>query len=212
MATDGKDHAVEGPARVRTAALQGPGRPPVVGKDPAVLAADIERTREELAGTLAAIADRVSPKQVAKRTRQKVGASVKETAGKAEEKLKTGTAAAVETVKGAADAVKETVSGQGSRVGQGTRLGQAAPGPVRVAPAAHLADEPHVAVSSTSERVVPAPNPLSQGTVTIPVSSAGALPAATPTYRPAPASKLPIYAGAAAAVAVVLLLLRRRRR
>lgn len=206
MASDGKDHAVEGPARVRTAALQGPGRPPVVGKDPAALAADIERTREELAGTLAAIADRVSPKQVAKRTKEKVSASVKETAGKAEEKLKTGTAAAVETVKGAADAVKETVSGQGAR------HGQAAPGPVAVASATHLADEPHVAVSSTSERVVPAPNPLSQGTVTIPVSSAGALVDAPASYRPAPASKLPIYAGAAAAVAVVLLLLRRRRR
>jgi hypothetical protein len=47
--------------------------------DPAVLAAEIERTRAELAETLDAIADKVSPKRVAKRTSQKV----KETAHEA---------------------------------------------------------------------------------------------------------------------------------
>jgi hypothetical protein len=62
--------------------------------DPAVLAAEIERTREELAATLDAIADRVSPKRVAKRTTRKVAevaheaaASVKDTATTAREKV-----------------------------------------------------------------------------------------------------------------------------
>ena len=48
--------------------------------DPEALAADIEKTREELAETLDAIAEKVSPKRVAKRTTKKVGDSVKGTA------------------------------------------------------------------------------------------------------------------------------------
>ena len=198
-----------------------------------MLAADIERTREELAGTIAAIADRVSPKQVAARTRQRVEESARETATKVEDRLRTGTAAAVEAVKGVADEVKERVSGRPApeRPARTGALGSS----TRVRPAAHLTDEPHVAVSSGSERVASAPNPLSQETVTIPVSSAGALADATPppvaaapgaelpsaspltassvlSYRPAPESMMPIYAGAAAALAALLLLLRRRRR
>ena len=233
MATDGKDHAVQSTGRVRTAALQGPGRPPAVGKDPAVLAADIERTREELAGTIAAIADRVSPKLVAQRTRQRVEESARETATKVEDRLRTGTAAAVEAAKAAADQVKERMSGQPApeRPQRTIAVGSS----TRVRPAAQLTGEPHVAASSTSERVGSAPNPLPQDTVTIPVSSAGALADATPppvaappgaeltspsrpvaasvlSYRPAQESMTPIYAGAAAALAALLLLLRRRRR
>ena len=111
MATHGKDDAVEGswsPKRPRTAAEQRAAAP--TSTDPGALAADIERTREELAETLDAIADKVSPKRVAKRTTKKVGDSVKEGAGKAEEALKTGAAAAVETVRDAAETVKEKVS------------------------------------------------------------------------------------------------------
>jgi hypothetical protein len=48
--------------------------------DPDQMAADIERTREELAETLDAIADKVSPKRVAKRTTKKVATAVKDTA------------------------------------------------------------------------------------------------------------------------------------
>jgi hypothetical protein len=48
--------------------------------DPEQIAADIERTREELAETLDAIAEKVSPKRVAKRTTKKVAAAVKDTA------------------------------------------------------------------------------------------------------------------------------------
>lgn len=111
MATHGKDDAVEGswsPKRPRTAAEQRAAAPTSTDLD--ALAADIERTREELAETLDAIADKVSPKRVAKRTTKKVGDSVKEGAGKAEEALKTGAAAAVETVKDAAETVREKVS------------------------------------------------------------------------------------------------------
>ena len=111
MATHGKDDAVEGswsPKRPRTAAEQRAAAP--TSTDPDALAADIDRTREELAETLDAIADKVSPKRVAKRTTKKVGDSVKEGAGKAEEALKTGAAAAVETVKDAAETVREKVS------------------------------------------------------------------------------------------------------
>ena len=53
---------------------------PKAKADPEQLAADIERTREELAETLDAIADKVSPKRVAKRTTKKVTNAVKETA------------------------------------------------------------------------------------------------------------------------------------
>ena len=208
MATHGKDDAVEGswsPKRPRTAAQQRAAAP--TAKDPEVLAADIERTREELAQTLDAIADKVSPKRVARRTSKRLGESVKEGAGRAEEAFKTGAAAAVETVRDAAETVKEKVA--------------PSPDPVTTT-GLH---EPVVVVSSSGYPVVAAPDPRSQDTVA--VSSAGALADATsaavvapagselPPYRPyapPPASRLPVYAGAAAALAVVLLLLRRRRR
>ena len=208
MATHGKDDAVEGswsPKRPRTAAEQRAAAPTT--KDPEVLAADIERTREELAQTLDAIADKVSPKRVARRTSRRLGESVKEGAGRAEEALKTGAAAAVETVKDAAETVKEKVA--------------PSPDPV-VTTGLH---EPVVVVSSSADPVLSAPDLRSQDTVA--VSSAGALADATPapvlapagaelpTYRPyapPPPSRLPVYAGAAAALAVVLLVLRRRRR
>ena len=67
--------------------------------DPAALAAEIEKTREDLAGTLDAIADRVSPKRVARRTSKKVAASVKESAAAAKESVVEGAAAAKEAVR-----------------------------------------------------------------------------------------------------------------
>ena len=193
MATHGKDDAVEGswsPKRPRTAAQQRAAAP--TAKDPEVLAADIERTREELAQTLDAIADKVSPKRVARRTSKRLGESVKEGAGRAEEAFKTGAAAAVETVRDAAETVKEKVAPSLDPV---TTTGL---------------HEPVVVVSSSGPPVVTAPVLRSQDTVA--VSSAGAeLPTYRP-YTPPPASRLPVYAGAAAALVVVLLLLRRRRR
>jgi len=67
--------------------------------DPAALAAEIEKTREDLAGTLDAIAEKVSPKRVAKRTSKKVAASVKEGAAAAKESVVEGAAAAKEAVR-----------------------------------------------------------------------------------------------------------------
>lgn len=65
------------------------------------LAAEIERTREDLAHTLDAIAEKVSPKRVASRTTKKVTQAVKGTAQDA-----------VESVKEGASAVKDKVSGE----------------------------------------------------------------------------------------------------
>lgn len=64
------------------AALKGAG-----SKDPEQLAADIEKTRAELAETLDAIAEKVSPKRVAKRTTKKVADAVKDTASSAKDKV-----------------------------------------------------------------------------------------------------------------------------
>ncbi|MCW2615690.1 MAG: hypothetical protein JWN08_2684 [Frankiales bacterium] len=225
MASDGKDDAVEGswsPKRPRTAGEQrststevpSAVAPSTAGKDPEALAADIERTREELAETLDAIADKVSPKRVAKRTKAQVGERVKETAAKAEDAVKTGAHAAAETVKEAAGSVKESAIAA-------TAAAKEKVGGTEDASSRRL---------SAPSPVLAAPHPLSQETVTIPVSSAGALADATPPPVTAPAgsqvppyrsttsamstapSRLPVYAGAAAALAVVLLLLRRRRR
>jgi hypothetical protein len=77
--------------------------------DPEALAGDIERTREELAETLDAIAEKVSPKKVASRTRKKVGDAVKEGAHEATDAVK-GTAA------DAADAVKHGVAAAKAKV------------------------------------------------------------------------------------------------
>lgn len=96
--------AVEGswsPKRSRTAAEKKAGRNG--SPDPEVLAEEIEKTREELAETLDAIADKVSPKRVAGRTKKaaKDGAadavdSVKETAAGAAQAVKAGVAKAKE--------------------------------------------------------------------------------------------------------------------
>lgn len=89
--------------RARTAAEQ--RQETVTSNDPEVLATEIERTREELADTLDAIADKVSPKRVAGRTKKKVGDAVKDGAEGAKETVRAGTAA----VRGAATGAKETV-------------------------------------------------------------------------------------------------------
>jgi hypothetical protein len=68
--------------------------------DPDQLAAEIEKTREDLAETLDAIAEKVSPKRVAKRTTKKVTSAVKDTAHDA-----------ATTVKDTATSAKEKVTG-----------------------------------------------------------------------------------------------------
>lgn len=66
--------------------------------DPEVLADEIEKTREELAETLDAIADKVSPKRVGARTRKKVG----DAASAAVDSVKDSAGHAADAVKGAA--------------------------------------------------------------------------------------------------------------
>ena len=82
-------------------------------QEPAALAAEIERTREELASTLDAIADKVSPKRVAKRSTKKVADSVKETAAHAKESVvhaKDAITAADTTADTAADTTADTTA------------------------------------------------------------------------------------------------------
>ena len=97
--SDGTDKAVAkalsrpSPGRARAS-----GESRVASPDPATLVAEIERTREGLAETLDAIADKVSPKRVVKRTTQKVTGSVKETAILAKEAVVEKAIAAKEAV------------------------------------------------------------------------------------------------------------------
>ena len=86
--------AGKAPAKPRTSAAK---KKP---SDPDELAAEIEKTREDLAETLDAIAEKVSPKRVAKRTTKKVTTAVKDTAHEAAESVKDG-----------ANVIKEKVSG-----------------------------------------------------------------------------------------------------
>jgi hypothetical protein len=105
------DPADKGPAarRGRTAAEE--RQQGVPSNDPEVLTAEIERTREELAETLDAIADKVSPKRVAGRTKKKVSDAVKDGAEGAAQTVKAGTAAVKEAAVGAKEAVEEKLAG-----------------------------------------------------------------------------------------------------
>ena len=209
MATHGKDDAVEGswsPKQTRTAAEQREADRPAADKSPDELASDIEKTREELAETLGEIADKVSPKKVAKRTQDKVTADVKEKAHQAEDAVRTGAAAAVEAVKEKVDAVKDKVQGSDDAPTVGGASSMKLGKPVE--------GQPTRSVSSAPDPVGTAPSPLSQDTVSI---GATPTPASSVTpYRSTATSssseKVPVYAGAAGAVAALVLLLRRRRR
>lgn len=151
--------------------------------DPDQLAQDIERTREDLAETFDAIADKVSPKRVVDRTKiqakadaQQAVATVKEASAHAAEVVKVKAAVAAESVKSGVASAKERISG----------------------------DAPAAPVSSTGA--------LADATI-VQTEPAGAdAPAWTPYPAPDAASKAPLYAGAGAAALVLLLVLRRRRR
>ena len=177
--------------------------------DPDQLAQDIERTREDLAVTLDAIADRVSPKRVVDRTKTQAKADaqqavvtvkeasahaaavVKEKVAAASASTKVKAAAAAESVKSGVAQAKERVSGD-----------DAVRSPL--APATSVEVGAAAPVSSTGA--------LADAAV-VQTEPAGAdAPAWTPYPAPEPASKAPLYAGAGAAVLVLLLVLRRRRR
>lgn len=212
---DGTDATVR---RARTAAEQresaGAGSP-----NPEVLAGEIERTREELAETLDAIADKVSPKRVVERTKQDVSqtvkdgaaeasASVKETAAEASAALSAGVA----SLKSSAQQAKETVQEKIAAHGTATP-----PAPTTGA----LADAAEVPVAEPALAVDPAVDPAlavdPAGADIPPLPAVGAVPSApvggsVATYGASPAVPKEVLAGAGAALAVLFLLLRHRKR
>lgn len=176
--------------------------------DPAVLASEIERTREELAETLDAIAEKVSPKKAAARTKKKVAEAVKEGVHDAADAVKGTASDATDAVKGGVASVKEMVAGTDAP----PRGPLAPPASVEIGAATPL-DAP-VPLPGAEVPVEPAPTPgaLADAAriVTEPPGSETPLyPAALPPQVP---SRAPVFAGAGAAVLVLLLVLRRRRR
>ena len=175
--------------------------------DPEVLAADIERTREDLAETLDAIADKVSPKKVVTRTRKKVGDAVKDGAHDAAEAVKGTASDAAEAVKGGVAAVKAKVGEEDA-----PRSPLAPPTSVEVDAASPVDAPGSLAGATVPVEPAPTPGALADAAV-VPVEPAGAEAPSYPTALPPPApSRVPVFAGAAAALAVLLLLRRRRRR
>ena len=79
-------------------------------QDPEVLAAQIEATRDDLAETLDAIADKVSPKKVAARGRQQVKETVREKAALAKEVVSEKAASAKVVVTEKTASAKEAVA------------------------------------------------------------------------------------------------------
>jgi hypothetical protein len=172
--------------------------------DPEALAAEIEKTREDLADTLDAIAEKVSPKRVAKRTTKKVTSAVKDTAHDA------------------ASAVKDTASSAKEKVSGGRSEQSWAPPAPKARPAAAPVED-----LSPQDATHPLPLPSTEAApvpadiVTAPAVSSTPEPA-KPWYAP-PAAAVPppasggslvrpeyIAVGAAAAL-VAWFLVRRRR-
>lgn len=205
--------------RPRTAAEQRADRASG-SNDPEVLADEIERTREDLAETLDAIADKVSPKRVSERTKKKVTDSVKEKTDAAKEHLQAGAASAKETAKQTAEHAKEQVQAGAASAKQ---------------TAEHAKEQVQEKVSGSDDSVAATPGALADRADTevvvdtaVVVEPVGAdVPPAAPlgtppppavggiggvqTYGASPAVPKEAIAGAAAALAVVLLLLRRRK-
>jgi hypothetical protein len=184
--------------------------------DTEVLAQEIEQTREELAETLDAIAEKVSPKRVVARNKKaaKDGAKdavevVKEGAASAAETVKGTAASAAETVKGGVASVKEKVTGDSDPV----RSPLTPATSVEVGAASPLSDDT-VSLSVAEVPVEPAPTPgaLADAAVTVTEPAGGETPSYPVTLPPATPSRTPVYAGAGAALLVLLLLLKRRRR
>lgn len=194
-------------AEMRSPAAQAGGQPDPT--DPDALVAEIEQTREDLAETLDAIVDKVSPKRVAKRTTKRVGDAAKGGVTEAAESVKQTAVAAKEGAAEVAETVKLSAMEGASEAADSVK---------------HTASTAKEAVkevaASVKQKVTPAPGTGAAG----PAGGVfgAAEPATLPTsefapYRPVPPpgtgpSRAPMLAGAAAAVAVVLLLLRRRRR
>ncbi len=190
----------------RAVEVSSPERPPTAAQqratshegttDTEVLAQDIERTREELAETIDAIVDKVSPKKVVERTKQQASVAAKqglhdasvvakETASTAAAVLKEKTGTATEAVKGAAATVKEKVSGgsdstpDSSPLHGATSVAIGSATPVAATPAGTTST---TGTAGTTGDDIPAglptgPSPLPSSTVSI---DAGAVPPAEP--------------------------------
>lgn len=197
MATDSKPtEPVEGswsPRRAQgSTKVEGADAKPV-STDPDVLASQIERTREDLAETLDAIADKVSPKRVAHRTTESAKESVadktalvKEKAAEATETVKEKAVEATGTVREVAATLKEKVASRSDPSDGSVRLGAA----TTTGALADAYDGGQVGVEPVGSEVPPYASGLSLLSTS---------------------SRTPVLAGAAAAVLVVLFLLRRRR-
>lgn len=150
------------PAKKAGDAANGSANGKAAGKgkssDPEVLAEEIEKTREELAETLDAIAEKVSPKRVTARTRKKVG----EAASGAVDSVKESAGHAADAVKGAAGKAKASADAEPPQ--------SVAEVPVEVAPTpGALAD-----ATVTAEEPAGAEAPL--WTATLPPESPSRLP------------------------------------
>lgn len=162
--------------------------------DPAQLAKEIERTREDLAETFDAIADKVSPKRVAHRTTESVKATVKEKAAVAKEVLGEKAGQAKEAAGHAREAVQEKAASARTAVQQ--RTGGSG--------------EPALPVAAEPE---PGVDPLLPSTagVEVPVLAPKPVPSSGPgAYRSGPAVPKEALIGGAVALLVALLVWRRR--
>ena len=159
--------------------------------DPEVLAQEIEQTREELAETLDAIADKVSPKKVAGRTKKAA---------------KDGAADAVEAVKGtassAAESVKEGVAAVKGKVG-----GDSSPG---TSPSPLSQDTVSIPAAEVPLEPAPTPGALADASSTVTDPAGGETPYVSTLPPPTP-SRVPVFAGAGALLLLLYVLKRRRR-
>jgi len=94
--------------------------------DPDELAADIGRTREELAETIDAIADKVSPKKVAQRTSDHLKEEVREGAQSASQSIRERASSAADSVKEGASSAADSVKEGASSAADSVRAGVAA--------------------------------------------------------------------------------------
>jgi hypothetical protein len=171
--------------------------------DPEVLAQEIEQTREELAETLDAIADKVSPKKVVGRTKK----AAKDGANDAVEAVKGTAASAADSVKAGAAAVKEKVTGDSDPVRSPLEPASS----VEVGSASALSDDT-VSIPAAEVPVEPAPTPgaLADAAYTVTEPAGGETPYVSTLPPPAP-SRVPVFAGAGALLVLLYVMKRRRR-
>jgi hypothetical protein len=171
--------------------------------DPEVLAQEIEQTREELAETLDAIADKVSPKKVVGRTKK----AAKDGVADAVEAVKETASHAAESAKGGVAAVKEKVSGDSDT--DRSPLGPATS--VEVGSASPLSDDT-ISIPAAEVPVEPAPTPgaLADAADTVTEPAGGETPYVS-TLPPVTTSRVPVVAGAGALLVLLYVLKRRRR-